>query len=340
MSFQLGLPSMIPTEYCDTEAPRNLNYSDFFPDTTVLPPTRPLSDHTLVLYTIVKGKVMDVFKRIVAHTQSLSSPPFETTMMLDVEMREMYNNIPPDYKMKPISRSFMDASSTIMNRCCIELLYLKAIVVLHRRYLDTDTSNSKYAKSRCACLDAALDILSRQADLHQASQPRGQLYEDRWMVSSLTAHDFLLAAMVVCLELSVHMRTATASRYGDFARQFEALKTSHMIWASASPCSKEARTAAQALELMIQKVKNNNDDKKSSSSLLPENNLLSLEDGNLPYAETMTEMIDGSENLNWTLLDQYFQNTDGLYDLTPSSDTYNEEQDEDPFHNMGSNWLI
>ena len=69
-SFQLGLPSMIPDEYCDTHAPKNLDYSDFGPDTTVLPPSRPLSDNTAITYTIVKSKVMGVFKRIV-DTRSL-----------------------------------------------------------------------------------------------------------------------------------------------------------------------------------------------------------------------------------------------------------------------------
>ncbi|KAL1970425.1 hypothetical protein VTN77DRAFT_5586 [Rasamsonia byssochlamydoides] len=333
MSFQLGLPSMIPSEYCDTEPPRNLYDSDFDPDVKALPPSRPLSDHTPVLYTIVKGRVMDVFKRIVAHTQSLSSPPYDKTLALDGEIRETYNSIPEAFRMRPISRSFMDASSTIMNRCSIELLYLKGIVVLHRRYLNTDRSNPQYEYSRRACVDAALGILARQADLHQASQPGGQLYEDRWMVSSLTAHDFLLAAMVVCLELSVQMRTEhlpAMSLQGDFARQFEALQTSQRIWASARPHSKDAHTATQALELMIRKVKANTQKSSDAPTANVDDNLMDHVD--LPYAEPMTEMIDGSEHLNWTLLDQYFQN----HDLpVPPSDPYDENSGLFP---IPSNW--
>lgn len=301
MSFQLGLPSMIPTDYCDTEAPKNLNFTDFFPDTAVLPPSRPLSDQTSILYTIVKGKVMGVFKKIVAHSQSLSPPPLETTIMLDIEMRETYNNIPSNYKMMDVSRSFMDTPSTIMKRCSIELLYLKSIVVLHRRFLNRDTSDLKYAKFRRSCLDAAMDILARQADLHQASQPGGQLYEDRWMLSWLAAHDFLVAAMVVCLELSEYMRTSTAPQTADFGRQLEALQTSQMIWTSRTshdPASKEARTAAQVLELMIRKVKDDNTSYPSSSAAPRENDLF-FESSDLPYAEPVTEMINGSENLDW-----------------------------------------
>lgn len=299
MSFQLGLPSMIPATHCDTEAPRNLNFSDFLPNTAVLPPTRALSDHTSILYFILKGKIMDVFRKIVAHTQSLSSPPLEATIILDIEMRETYNNIPPAFQMMPVSRSFMDTSSTIMKRCSMELLYLKGIIVLHRRYLSGDTSDPKCAKFRRACLDAAMKILSRQADLHQASQPGGQLCDDRWMVSSLMAYDFLLAAMVVCLELSVHMRNATTSRNADFDRQFDALQTSYTIWTSRDLESKETRTAAQVLELMIRTVKDDSVNSSSSSAALPQEDGLFLEDSDLPYAKPVSEMISGSESLNW-----------------------------------------
>lgn len=302
MSFQLGLPSMIPSDYCDTAAPRNLAYSDFFPDTAVLPPTRPLSDHTPVLYTVIKSQVMGVFKKIVAHTQSLSTPPLETTIMLDIEMRETYNNLPSHFKSIPVSRSFMDTANTIMERYSIELLYLKGIIVLHRRFLKEDASNPKYAKFRHACLDAAMEILSRQTDLHQASQPGGQLFDDPWVMASLTTYDFLLAAMVVCLELSVHTRTATARGSVEFARQLDALQTSHMIWVSRTMKSRDAHTAAQALELMIKKIVND-EVKKDNPTNLPgsasHKNASHFEDGSFPYTEPVIEMIDGSENLDW-----------------------------------------
>jgi hypothetical protein len=298
MSFQLGLPSMIPSDFCDSEAPRNLTYSDFFPNTTALPPSRPLSDHTPVLYNIFKGKVMDVFKKIVAQAQSLSPPPLETIIMLDIEMREVYKDIPSNFRMTSISRSYMDTSSTIMERCCIELLFLKGIVVLHRRYLNRDTANTKFAKFRRACVDAAMDILSRQADLHQASLPGGQLYDDQWMVLSLAPHDFLIAATVVCLELSLHVRTAATSTNAEFAKQFEALKTSHKIWVSRKLESKEARDAAQALGLMMRAIQDDRV-KNTASSSSSQKADLGFDDCDLPYAEPVMEMIDGSENLDW-----------------------------------------
>lgn len=302
-SFQLGLPSMISDEYCDTQAPKNLHYSDFDPDTTILPPSRPLSDNTAITYTIIKSKIMHVFKRIVGHTQSLSPRILETTIGLDMEMRKIYNDIPPDFKLKPISQSFMDASSSIMNRYNIQLLYLKGIVVLHRRYLNSEPSSLEHAKSRRSCQDAALSILSIQSDLHQASQLGGRLYNDRWMMSSFNAHDFLLAAMVVCLDLSVHLRNPNENRSDKFVKQLEALETSHTIWASTSSNSKDASTAARALEIMIQKIKDSHHIINPSSIPHPGQNLFGVENS-LSYVEPLSEMLDGSEDLDWVSTDR------------------------------------
>jgi len=299
MSFQLGLPSMIPTDYCDTQPPKNLQFSDFSPSSGVLPPSRPLFDQTPALYFIIKSRIMHVFKNIVAHTQSLTSPSLQTTIMLDMEMRETFASIPSDMKMRPVSQSFMDTPSKIMQRCSLELIYLKSIVVLNRRFLDREAFDPKFTKFRSTCLDAAMQILARQADLHQACQPGGQLSNDKWMVLSLQAHDFLMAAMVVCLQLSVNMRTTAAgSRNAEFERHFDALQTSQKIWSSTEN-SEAARTAAQALELMIRIIENRSVSNSGPSSQLLHQDATFIPELDIPYAEPMTEMIDGSENLDW-----------------------------------------
>jgi hypothetical protein len=277
MSFQMALPSMIPSNYCDTEPPRNLTFSDFSMDTVLLPQSRPLSDHTSVVYLIIKAKIMGIFKNIIAHTQSLATPPLETTILLDLEMREIYNSLPANFKMTSIRRSFMDTSSMIMERVCIELLYLKGIVVLHRRFLRNDSEGSahKHAHFRRNCLDAAMDILARQTDLHNACQPGGQMHDDRWMPTSLPAHDFLIAAMVVCLDLSTGLQSTT-----ERSSRLDALRTSRSIWACREN-SRDARTATQALDVMIRSIEG------------PKNDF----DGLL--VEPMTEIIEGVEDLDW-----------------------------------------
>jgi hypothetical protein len=58
LSFQMGMPSMIPSQCCDTEPPGNFNDSDNYPELESLPPSRPVTDNTPVLYTIINGRIM------------------------------------------------------------------------------------------------------------------------------------------------------------------------------------------------------------------------------------------------------------------------------------------
>ncbi|KAL6857356.1 hypothetical protein J3F83DRAFT_751376 [Trichoderma novae-zelandiae] len=318
MSFQIGFPSMIPTEFCDTKVPRNLQFSDLEIGMTSLPAGRPLFENTPIRYPIAKSGIMAVFKKIVAHSQSLSLPTYDNTIMLDGEMRETYNMLPEILKGRDVIRSFMDPSSLIFERCTLEMLYLKGLIVLHRRYINYDVDSRRFEHSRRTCAEAALDVLARQADLHQAAQPGGRLYDDRWMVSSLTMHDFLLAAMVICLELSVRLRRPSSilspGKDHDVLtrREYRALQTSQSIWASNSTVSPEARLAASALGLMIQKVAEKDASLVSQSvsqfDLPVENPSLAVSADDLPYAGPMSQMIDSIEGLDWGLLDQYLQN--------------------------------
>lgn len=347
MSFQMGMPSVIPPEFCDTEPPRNLNDEDIWPTMSALPPSRPNSDYTPILYTIAKCGVMNVFRKVLVHTHSscsTSPPSYPVTIDLDVKVREAYASIPEILKWRPISQSFTVSAGLIINRSTIELLYLKSIMVLHRRYLNTERHDPQREFSRRVCINAALEALARQTELHAAtSTPHGRLYEDKWMVSSLTAHDFLLASMVICLELSVLMRSPSPGKAGregqtgspHFSRLLDALLNSQRIWAAKSAYSNEARTAALTLQLMIDKVQENNsfpsNDRQVTTSaatnqlknqaihqatapsasntttttismptptLHPETES-EMELVNLPFADTMTDMITGSEDLDW-----------------------------------------
>jgi hypothetical protein len=303
LSFQIGLPSMIPADCCDTQVPRNLYDADLHVEMTALPPSRPCTEYTPVLYCISKAGVMKIFKGIVAHTISLATPSYSRTLTLDAEMRGAYTLVPEFLKRRDISQSLMDSSEVILNRCTIELLYLKGIVVLHRRYIRYEHQDTKFETSRRFCVEAALEILARQADLHQAFQPGGRLQEDQWMLPSLTVYDFLLAAMVICLDLSVRLESHTTTflderaDQGFVSRELLALKDSQRIWATNSHLSPESRIASLALDLMARKV-------TERQAAFACNDAASLDLASavgleLPYMEPMSEMIDGSETLDW-----------------------------------------
>ncbi|KAK7998539.1 hypothetical protein PG991_015018 [Apiospora marii] len=316
MSYQNGYPSMIPTEFCDTAVPRNLEDSDLRVDMEALPPSRPLNEQTPVLYVIVKAGVMAVFKKIVAHTQSISVKPYAQTLLLDQEMNQAYSAVPDLLKRRDINECFLDHAVLIWQRCTIELLYLKGLIVLHRRYINYEQQSPDFEPSRRACVQAALELLARQAEVHEACVPGGRLYEDRWIFAALSVHDFLLAAMVISLDLSVRMRSGSQhmsgseSEYQQLAgKEYRALQVSQRIWAASSTASPEANIAALALDLMIKKVAENDTGLfLSHDAGLAEMDFAS--NAELPYAGAVSQMIDGSEIIDWGLLDQYLQNMD------------------------------
>jgi hypothetical protein len=81
-------------------------------------------------------------------------------------------------------------------------MFRKSQCVLHRTYLSFDKDNEAYSVSREQCRTSALRILDLHAEFDQEIRPGGRLHEDRYMLSSLTLHDFLIAAMAICLDLS------------------------------------------------------------------------------------------------------------------------------------------
>lgn len=312
MSFQMGLPSMIPSEYCDADLPRNLTYSDFQEDTTVMPASRPFSDYTPISYAIVKTTVMAMFKEVVSHTRSLTPPPYDKTLSLDKETRSVYDQVPSNFKYKPLRDSIFESSGIIMNRATVELLHLKTIIVLHRQYV-TNLQDRRYHFSRGACVQASRCILDRQAELFEATKPNGQLHEERFMISSLVTHDFILAAMVVCLDLTIRSQslrnseTSGISEAADPDSEFEeslaAIRQAHHIWAAAIPYSSEARIVAQALDSTIQRVDSGQSIQRSMGVLdgtQKQTTSSSFESSVHPYStEGMHDSSDGIAPINW-----------------------------------------
>ncbi|KAJ3540398.1 hypothetical protein NM208_g5087 [Fusarium decemcellulare] len=309
LSFQMGLPSTIPTEYCDTEMPRNLKYSDLDPEMTELPPSRPLHDSTSILYIIVKASVMSMFKTVVGHTRSLMPPPYDATVALDGQIRQVYDNLPRNFKYKPLRQSVVDEPGTIMHRVTIEMLHLKSIIVLHRQYI-THRQDTRYDFSRHACLEAAFQILDRQVELHEATRPGGQLHDVGRLIPTLTKNDFILAGMVICLDLTISMKQnasiggAQGSDDEQFERSAKAIQQAYQIWESASTTSSEARIVAHALSSTMERIATGqNIGDNLSSEVLQASNSRADQDSAFPETLNATDVM---EYVDWTLLDYPF----------------------------------
>ncbi len=253
-SFQMGLPSFIQCDVCDAEIPRNLMDSDFDELTSQLPASRPDTEATDMLYFIVKSRIVKVIGDVLTISLSLKTTPYDEVIALDAQLRQVHDSTPVHLRRRPISKSFTDPTHLILARINCELLYLKSRCVLHRKYLRDDPGHSW---SRKACTDAALTILEIQAELREESLPGGQLFQDRWMLSSVTLHDFLLAATLICLDLSEDHQKVLKSPSPStsvFENKLEALNRSYAIFVEQSAHSRQARRCAGAIGYMLPRV--------------------------------------------------------------------------------------
>ncbi|KAE8349001.1 hypothetical protein BDV28DRAFT_142177 [Aspergillus coremiiformis] len=248
ISNQMGMPRMISDWKWDTLEPRNLNDTDFDQGTTELPPSRPPTEYTNALGVIARRRILTALGTVADLTDAVRPCSYTEVMRVDGILQEAAANIPPPLKLKPMATSVTDPPQVIMSRLFLGHMVYKGQIVLHRRFLYTQSANpddDPMSYSRKACLDASLGTLEIQHVLDEETCPGGQLYTMRFRVTSIMNHQFLTATMVLC---SMLHRGQTLQR-GQEIRA--ALQRSRAIWMRRSSTSKEAKKAAETVSFVL-----------------------------------------------------------------------------------------
>lgn len=273
-SSQVGLPRLIQPFMCDTQEPRNLLEEDIHENITELPPSRPEIELTPSLYTVVLTRVRLAHAKVMDLLNATSQPPYREVMELDVMFREVYTKLPECAK--PIAGEYFDDTLTpaSMRRFYLGLSFLKSELQLHRPYLLLGRTDPNYEYSRRVCLNAATEMLGLQRKVDGEIQPGGKLWSPgmqsfnvSWYMSSIVAHDFLLATTVMILDLDADLTSpiqpspATSTSglrldHGPPTRSeiIEALQNAYNIWSKASRRSHEARKVAAAVNLVLNRA--------------------------------------------------------------------------------------
>jgi hypothetical protein len=262
--MQAGLPPMIRPQDTNTAAPRNVYDDELTEDLKELPAARPLTETTPMTYIIYKNELISAYAEIVEAVQGFASTSYEQVMKMDHKLREIHANIPPVFRMRSLDEALRDSSAVVMQRYILDLLFLKSQCVLHRKFICPSRDSTRYVYSRRIAIDNAMEMLKHQATLHNESRPGGRLSSVKWFVSSLTTSDFLLAAMIVALDL---YHTAEAERQGRRASNdlydwshdrrnsmLQTLEQSCNIWATLQDQSMEAFKAYGVLSAMLGKL--------------------------------------------------------------------------------------
>ncbi|KAF1999340.1 hypothetical protein P154DRAFT_437351 [Amniculicola lignicola CBS 123094] len=264
-SAQAGLPPICRPRDTNTVIPRNVYDDELYEEMKALPPSRPETEATPTIFLINRTRFIYKLGDAIELTESLTCASYEEVMKLDQEARELHENIAPHLKIRSMDESARDPSTLIMQRFTLDLLYLKIICVLHRKFLAASRHAQRFAYSRRVCIDASMTMLKHQATLHRECQPGGRLRSVKWFISSLTTVDFLLAAMIICSDLYHSTRSEREGRSppGEVLawsrdrrdEMIEAIETAVGIWEGLQDHSMEAYKAHATLRVMVEQLK-------------------------------------------------------------------------------------
>lgn len=275
-SFQVGIPKQAQSWQSDTEIPRNIRDEDIDENSIELPPALPDTVLTPITYLRSKNRVMNMFGRICDLAYNRQPSTYEKVLELDRGLEEAHELIAPALRMRPINQSFVDNAALIMKRYTLDILYQKARIVLHRKFLVEARYNPRLNYSRSVCVSAAKEILRHQYDLYKESEVGGRLEKNNWFFRSLQNNDFVLAAMVICLELFKNNDLVnTAEQQQDTIypsesinqrnKLIDSLQKSREVWKENLKHSLEARKAFAAVTVMLKKAELDDEARKRSS---------------------------------------------------------------------------
>lgn len=293
-SYQVGLPSMIQERHVDCQPPRNLFDEEISRESTELPPSRPETEMTPVLYQIVKVRLLKVFDDIFDQTSltKLDGRDYDRVASLDQRLTEAIASVPPGLRLSSTQDSLMVRPYVIIRQYNIELLGRKARCILHRQFMTKSYQDSRFNYSRKACLDSAMALLKHQMNILAEVQSGGLLFSERWFITSLEDTDFLLASMVVLLEVVNRGKLRKGDPHGleevySLTTLIGAVKKSQEFWYLMRDRNAKAMQAYKTTSGMLARIIGDNDTGASNASTAPSVN-------SLPQGQSMAEPSEAS----------------------------------------------
>ncbi|KAI6784424.1 putative transcriptional regulatory protein-like protein [Emericellopsis cladophorae] len=266
-SIQQGMPPMIHEDTCDTALPLNMADEDFDENSMKLVP-RPATEPLPILAYITKYRLLHILHPVVRHALGIKRGTAADAAALGTALDKWHENVPACLKYRPIRESsFTDASHTIYHRNMLEMTYHTSRCVLMRSFLSSRGQSGIYTHALAICRESALQLIAMQVDVYSETQPGGRLYEDRFMVSSLSLFSFLIAAMILVLELhdydqmpyvfpcaSPACECCQRASQEERAHCTQVLRSTQKMWETRSDTSADAAHVKRILKAMLRCV--------------------------------------------------------------------------------------
>ncbi|RAH53834.1 hypothetical protein BO85DRAFT_380882 [Aspergillus piperis CBS 112811] len=248
LAWHTGLPRVISQSLGDVRRPMNLLDSDFGPETTVLPPSRPADE---VASNIVYMSAMEQMLSVANEVGDMASHPSllpERTLELNMKLENTKSRLPSILQLQsPETRASDD--ETVIKQYCLEITYQRARCILHRHYL-TALYPELHKGLRSVCVDAAQQVLTLNSELFQVlTKTHNQ--QLAWFGASRSNSDCLTAAMVISLEVITQSKNGRTVGITPQADLIELLKASQISWRSSPRPTSETLKAAGIIGTML-----------------------------------------------------------------------------------------
>jgi hypothetical protein len=206
--------------------PQNLLDSDFDSTTTTLPPSRPETEPTPMLYCLAKIKALRTFNLVTDLVNAKRPYSYSEVMKVDSVLIKSHSEIPICYKWRPLTHSITESAQVISGRMCLEILYLKSQIVLHLKFVLPSRRKDDHAYSRKLVFESVSRLLEFHHICEAEIQPTGQLSVSGWRLQLAAHQGFLLASIAACFYLN-HNRSSMS--IGDLERLKKLCRASYRI---------------------------------------------------------------------------------------------------------------
>ncbi|OAX76962.1 hypothetical protein ACJ72_08744 [Emergomyces africanus] len=183
-------------------------------------------------------------------------------MEVDHQLRQARDMIPKRMAVKPPAECNEPVQYT-KSRYVIESIYHKAQCVLHRRFLHRGRENPRYAYSRRACIDSAMELLRFQKMLQTATNAGSVFANTKGYINTTSTHDFLMAGTILALDIYQMIQEKASGRpsadlfalgMDRYQEELEVLCKSRDLWNEVKDQSVDAWRATAIMDVMLGKL--------------------------------------------------------------------------------------
>lgn len=239
--------------------PGNLRDDTFGSSSYELPKPLPPSKTTEISYLIAKTRLAEGLATALHEVEQPHTIPYSRVIELDRSTYQIYHSIPNEYHIHELPEQPIHNPLSLATGLVLANIFHKTLCIIHSKYLKAAVTNPRYRYSRQSCVESAVTLLKFQAFQHQQFRIEGRITTLTKYQTSITIHDYFLAATMLCsilfLESAHEFSTPTTSAEMTKEEILAVLERSVGIFSETRNDSVEARRACELFEVLLIEIR-------------------------------------------------------------------------------------